>query len=114
MLLRPSHWGAFILQLKVLAANSVALRNSKHLTSEALLLLTSDTRKALSRECKTMSQQEFHAVIGNGSLVSSSGQCHGTSPSAHWLPIDLLLEDAMDGSQVAATGAVERLTGSCS
>ncbi|XP_022727549.1 mediator of RNA polymerase II transcription subunit 33B-like isoform X2 [Durio zibethinus] len=108
---KPSHWGVFIQQLRVLAAKSVALRNSKHITPEALLQLTSDTRKVLSRECKTISQQEFHAVIGNGSLTSSSCQCHGTSPSAHWLPIDLFLEDAMDGSQVAATGAIERLTG---
>ncbi|XWS31614.1 hypothetical protein CRYUN_Cryun23aG0091400 [Craigia yunnanensis] len=107
----PTHWGAFIQQLRVLAANSLALRNSKHVTPEALLQLTSDTRKVLSRECKTISQQEFHAVIGSGSLTSSSGQCHGTNPSAHWLPIDLFLENAMDGSQVAATGAVESLTG---
>ena len=89
----------------------MALRNSKHVTPEALLQLTSDTCKVLSRECKTISQQEFHAVIGSGSLTSSSGQCHGTNPSAHWLPIDLFLENAMDGLQVAATGAVENLTG---
>ncbi|XP_022771072.1 mediator of RNA polymerase II transcription subunit 33B-like isoform X1 [Durio zibethinus] len=107
----PSHWGAFVQQLRVIAANSVALRNSKHVTPEALLQLTSDTRKVLSRECKTISQQEFLAVIGSGSLTSSSGHCHGTNPSANWLPIDLFLENAMDGSQVAATGAVERLTG---
>ncbi|XVF21819.1 hypothetical protein REPUB_Repub12eG0122700 [Reevesia pubescens] len=107
----PSHWGAFIQQLRVLAEKSVALRNSKHTTPEALLQLTSDTRKVLSRECKTISQQEFHAVIGSGSLTTSSGQCHGTNPSAHWLPIDLFLEDAMDGPQVSATGAVEILTG---
>ncbi|EOX94836.1 Reduced epidermal fluorescence 4, putative isoform 1 [Theobroma cacao] len=107
----PSHWGAFIQQLSILAAQSVALRNSKHLTPDALLQLTSDSRKVLSRECKIKSHEEFHAIIGSGCLTSSSGQCYGTSSSAHWLPIDLFLEDAMDGSQVAATGAVERLTG---
>ncbi|KAL1142997.1 hypothetical protein V6Z11_A11G132400 [Gossypium hirsutum] len=107
----PSHWGTFIQQLRVLAAKSVALRNAKHITPEALLNLTSDMHKVVSRKCKTISQQEFNAVIGSGSLTTSSGQCHGTSPSAHWLPIDLFLEDAMDGSQVAATGAVESLTG---
>ncbi|OMP04999.1 hypothetical protein COLO4_09143 [Corchorus olitorius] len=106
----PTHWGAFIQQLRVLAAQSMALRNSKHVTPDALLQLTSDTRKVLSRESKIISQ-EFHAVIGSGSLTSSSGQYHGTSSSGHWLPIDLFLEDAMDGSEVAATGAVESLTG---
>ncbi|KAA3475021.1 mediator of RNA polymerase II transcription subunit 33B-like isoform X1 [Gossypium australe] len=107
----PSHWGTFIQQLRVLAVKSVALRNAKHITPVALLNLTSDMHKVVSRKCKTISQQEFNAVIGSGSLTTSSGQCHGTGPSAHWLPIDLFLEDAMDGSQVAATGAVESLTG---
>ncbi|XP_016696073.1 mediator of RNA polymerase II transcription subunit 33B isoform X2 [Gossypium hirsutum] len=108
---KSSHWGTFLQQLRVLAAKSVALRNAKHITPEALLNLTSDMHKVVSRKCKTISQQELNAVIGSGSLTTSSGQCHGTSPSAHWLPIDLFLEDAMDGSQVAATGAVESLTG---
>ncbi|OMO77792.1 hypothetical protein CCACVL1_14830 [Corchorus capsularis] len=106
----PTHWGAFIQQLRILAAQSMALRNSKYVTPDALLQLTSDTRKVLSRESKIISQ-EFHAVIGSGSLTSSSGQYHGTSSSGHWLPIDLFLEDAMDGSEVAATGAVESLIG---
>ncbi|XVF72468.1 hypothetical protein PTKIN_Ptkin12aG0123500 [Pterospermum kingtungense] len=107
----PSHWGAFIQQLRVLATKSVALRNSKHVTPEAILHLTSDTSRVLPREYKRISQQEHHAVIGSGSLKSSPGPCRGTNPSAHWLPIDLFLENAMDGSQVAATGAVESLTG---
>ncbi|KAG5251978.1 mediator of RNA polymerase II transcription [Salix suchowensis] len=68
-----------------------------------------DTRKVLSRECKTISQHEFHAVMFSGSLKSSVGQCHGASQSAIWLPIDLFLEDTMDGSQVTSTSAVENL-----
>ncbi|KAK9035501.1 hypothetical protein V6N11_077540 [Hibiscus sabdariffa] len=107
----PSHWGNFIQQLRVLAAKSMVLRNSKHITPEALLNLTSDVHKVVSRKCKTISQQEFNADLGSGPPPTSSNQCHGTNPSAHWLPIDLFLEDAMDGSQVAATGAVESLTG---
>ncbi|KAE8672098.1 Mediator of RNA polymerase II transcription subunit 33A [Hibiscus syriacus] len=55
--------------------------------------------------------QKLRVLAANGSLTSSSGQYHGTSPSALWLPIDLFLEDAMDGSKVAATGATETLTG---
>lgn len=96
--------------MQLLAANSSALRNSKHISPDSLLQLTSDKRKVLTRECKTSSQKQFHAVIA-GSLVSSAGQCHGTSQSALWLPFDLFLEDSMDGSQVTATGAVEILTG---
>ncbi|KAF5930366.1 hypothetical protein HYC85_031239 [Camellia sinensis] len=106
-----SHWGCFIQHVRLLAANSSALRNSKNINPESLLQLTSDTRNVLSRECKTSSQKQFHAVMASGSLASSASQCHGTSRSALWLPFDLYLEDTMDGSQVAATSAVEVLTG---
>lgn len=63
----------------------------------------------MSRKCKTISQEDFHAVLCSGTLVSSPCQSHGISNSSLWLPIDLFLEDAMDGSQVAATSAVETL-----
>lgn len=43
--------------------------------------------------------------------MSSACQSHGASSSAFWLPIDLFLEDAMDGSEVAGTSAIETLTG---
>ncbi|XP_052171333.1 mediator of RNA polymerase II transcription subunit 33A-like [Diospyros lotus] len=104
------HWGCFIQHLRLLAANSSALRNSKNISPEALLRLTSDMRNVLSRECKTSLQKRFHSIIASGSLTSS-GQVHGTSRSALWLPFDLFLEDSMDGSQVDATSAVEVLTG---
>ncbi|KAJ9696261.1 hypothetical protein PVL29_008476 [Vitis rotundifolia] len=106
-----SHWGSFIQRLRVLAANSTALRNSKHISPDALLQLTSDARRVLTRECKTSLQKQFHAVVASGSLISSAGQCHGVSWSALWLPIDMFLEDTMDDSQVVATSAVETLTG---
>ncbi|OAY49665.1 mediator of RNA polymerase II transcription subunit 33B [Manihot esculenta] len=105
-----SHWRGFVQRVRLIAAHSAALRNSEHLTAEILLQLTSDTLPLLSQECKKISQQNFHAVISSGSLTSSTGQCHGASWSVLWLPIDLFLEDAMDGSQVAAVSAVENLT----
>ncbi|KAL3604983.1 hypothetical protein D5086_005842 [Populus alba] len=105
----PSHWGGFIEQLQLLVVHSAALRNSKHITPDAFLQLTSDTRRVLSRKCKTISQHEFHAVMFSGSLKSSVGQCRGASQSAVWLPIDLFLEDTMDGSQVTTTSAIENL-----
>ncbi|TQD90003.1 hypothetical protein C1H46_024407 [Malus baccata] len=107
----PSHWGGFVQKLQVFAANSSVLRTMKHINPEGLLQLTSDTRRLLTRECKTISRQEFHAVLSSGSLMSSACQSHGMSSSAFWLPIDLFLEDAMDGSEVAEISAVESLTG---
>ncbi|KAJ7972832.1 Mediator of RNA polymerase II transcription subunit 33A like [Quillaja saponaria] len=106
-----SHWGDFVNELQLLAENSVVLRNLKHFTPETLLQLTSDTCKILSRECTTVSRREFYAVMTSGSKLSSASQSHGASWSALWLPIDIFLEDTLDGSQVAAASAVEYLTG---
>ncbi|KAH8499845.1 hypothetical protein H0E87_015187 [Populus deltoides] len=110
----PTHWIRFIQRLQLLGTNSSALRNSKILTAEDLLQLTtgSGSNMVLSRESKTSSLQKFHSVMAFGSLVSSSGLCQGASHSALWLPLDLALEDAMDGYQVNATSAIEIITGS--
>ncbi|KAL9363916.1 hypothetical protein Peur_041789 [Populus x canadensis] len=110
----PTHWIRFIQRLQLLGTNSSALRNSKILTAEDLLQLTtgSGSNMILSRESKTSSLQKFHSVMAFGSLVSSSGLCQGASHSALWLPLDLALEDAMDGYQVNATSAIEIITGS--
>ncbi|XVF28935.1 hypothetical protein REPUB_Repub15cG0075700 [Reevesia pubescens] len=107
----PTHWVGFIQSLRLLGANSAALKNSKALTSDALLELTSDSRVDLSRKCKTSSLQKFHAVMAFGSLASSSGLCHGASHSDLWLPLDLVLEDAMDGYLVNTTSAIEIIAG---
>ena len=58
-----------------------------------------------------ISAHKFHEVMASGSLASSAGLCHGASRSALWIPLDLVLEDLMDGSQVSATSAVEIITG---
>ncbi|CAK7332989.1 unnamed protein product [Dovyalis caffra] len=75
--------------------------------------LTADSGSSilLNGESKTSSLQKFHSVMAFGSLVSSSGLCQGASRSALWLPLDLALEDAMDGYQVNATSAIEIITG---
>ncbi|GFZ14083.1 REF4-related 1 [Actinidia rufa] len=107
----PLHWGSFVQQIQLLVANSSAVRNSKVTTAEALQQLATSTCKILSWECKMISPQKFHEVMASGSLASSAGLCHGASRSALWLPLDLVLEDLMDGSQVNATSAVEIITG---
>ncbi|XP_010255864.1 PREDICTED: mediator of RNA polymerase II transcription subunit 33A isoform X2 [Nelumbo nucifera] len=106
----PLHWGSFIQRLQLLGTNSMALKSSK-ISPEALVQFSSDTCKILSRECKTSTQQEFHAVMASRSMTSSAGKCFGASQSSLWLPLDLFLEDSMDGSQVAVTSAIETLTG---
>ncbi|KAL3647904.1 hypothetical protein CASFOL_008872 [Castilleja foliolosa] len=97
------HWNCLNQHLRLLTTKSASLRNSKNISPEVLLQLTSDTRKVLSRPCKMR-------IIGT-THIPSAGICNGTFRSALWLPIDLYLEDTVDASQVKSTSAVETLTG---
>ncbi|CAN0856442.1 Mediator of RNA polymerase II transcription subunit 33A [Linum grandiflorum] len=104
----PKHWPRFIERLQLLGANSSAIRSSKVLTSEDLLRLASDKCTVLTQEPKKKLLQKFHAVTSFESpSVSSAVLCDGGSISSLWLPLDLALEDAMDGYQVNATSAIE-------
>ncbi|OIV91936.1 hypothetical protein TanjilG_25417 [Lupinus angustifolius] len=107
----PAHWLSLVQRVQLLGENSLILRNSRVLSPEALLQLTSDTSMALSRECKTSSQHKFHTVMDFEYLSSSASLCHGASHSALWIPLDLVLEDAMDGYEVSATSAIEIIGG---
>ncbi|XP_069155121.1 mediator of RNA polymerase II transcription subunit 33A-like isoform X2 [Solanum lycopersicum] len=107
----PTHWDSFMQHLHLLVSNSSALRNSKKISLETLVLLISKNRGVLSRECKTSSRKFLHAVMASGSFALSASRCDDASTSVLWLPIDLFLEDTMDGSKVAATSAADTLTG---
>ncbi|KAJ1433038.1 putative mediator of RNA polymerase II transcription subunit [Sesbania bispinosa] len=106
-----SHWGSFIHQMQLLASNSSVLRNSKHISAETLLLLKENIHEFVSHECKTKSKLESNVVIPAGSQISFVGLSYGDGWSSLWLPIDLVLEDALDGGQVAAFSAIEIITG---
>ncbi|WJX22729.1 Mediator of RNA polymerase II transcription subunit 33A [Trifolium repens] len=107
----PTHWRSFVQRLQLLGSNSLALRKSKTLSPEAFLHLTSDSCMVLTQERKTNSQQKFRKVMAFEYLSSSASLCHGASHSALWIPLDLVLEDTMDGYQVSATSAVEEISG---
>ncbi|XP_051118470.1 mediator of RNA polymerase II transcription subunit 33A-like isoform X2 [Andrographis paniculata] len=105
----PKDWECFTQNLRLLATNSSSLRNSKYISPEALLKLASDTRQVLSHECKTNSKQ-FHVVIAKSpSEYVGSYRCN--VQSTLWIPIELYLEDAMDGCYIRASSAAETLTG---
>ncbi|KAL3812720.1 hypothetical protein ACJIZ3_013988 [Penstemon smallii] len=104
-----AHWEHFSDGTRLLVENSSALRNSKSITPEVLLQLVSDTHKITSQHFQANSLQELH--IKSRPLINSAGVCLGVSRSALWLPLDMMLEDAMDGSQVNATSAIEVITG---
>lgn len=81
------------------------------MTPEVLVRLISDTCQTMSLKFKTSCMQKFHEVMVYGPLSSSTGICHGTTRSALWLPLDLVLEDAMDGAHINAASVIEVLTG---
>ncbi|KAI9115091.1 hypothetical protein K1719_014104 [Acacia pycnantha] len=107
----PIHWRSFIQQLQLMGANSLALRKSRTVSSEVILKFASDTDVVWSDERKMRSQQKFQAVLAFDYLSSSASLCHGASHSALWIPLDLVLEDAMDGYQVSTTSAIEIING---
>ncbi|XP_010532697.1 PREDICTED: mediator of RNA polymerase II transcription subunit 33A-like isoform X2 [Tarenaya hassleriana] len=94
----PSHWQGFVHRVQILVANSSAMKSSKFLP-EVLLQLISDRRPALSHDGKANSLSKSDVILDFGSLASFTGLCHGASLSTLWLPLDLVLEDAMDGYQ---------------
>ncbi|XP_068659535.1 mediator of RNA polymerase II transcription subunit 33A-like [Aristolochia californica] len=107
----PAHWGSFVQCLQLLGANSSAVRNSS-LSPEALMQLSSSyTPKNILLESKSGGQQGFCGIIPSGCLASFAYHCYGASRSALWIPLDMFLEDCMDGTQVAASCAIDILTG---
>ncbi|KAH1070118.1 hypothetical protein AAZX31_03G133200 [Glycine max] len=106
-----SHWGSFIHQMQLLVSNSSVFRNLKHITAESLLRWTQNIHEVVSHELKKKSKMETNLVTPAGSLMPLAGQSYGDSWSSLWLPIDLILEDALDGAQVAAFSAIEIITG---
>ncbi|KAL5995856.1 hypothetical protein ACLOJK_025928 [Asimina triloba] len=107
----PSHWGGFIQRLRLLVANSSALRNSTISPENLLQMSMSYVPKHFGPEHRPGQSKEYHAVSASGSLAFSAGHHHGVNRSAVWIPLDMFLEDCMDYTQVAALGAIESLTG---
>ncbi|XP_057535996.1 mediator of RNA polymerase II transcription subunit 33A-like isoform X2 [Amaranthus tricolor] len=106
----PLLWNDFYQHLQLLVSKSSALRCSKETTLELFAQLISAACKH-QWQSKTSLQNQFHAVVSPGCFVPSSVQCHDASYSSMWLPIDLFLEDAMEGIVVSPTCAIDSLTG---
>ncbi|CAI9118610.1 OLC1v1020201C1 [Oldenlandia corymbosa var. corymbosa] len=107
----PAQWCSFVQRIKLLASHSTAIRNSKLLSPEALLQLLSENDKVMLRQYRMRSAKQLSGVSHFRSLAHGSDLCVGLSRASLWLPLDLVLEDAMDNSLVNATSAVETLTG---
>ncbi|XP_004298174.1 PREDICTED: mediator of RNA polymerase II transcription subunit 33A-like [Fragaria vesca subsp. vesca] len=102
-----THWEAFIEQLQLLAENSSALKNTEVTCPEALLQLASDIcTESTKYKLHSRRVQKCHEMRD-----SSVGLCHGTSRSTIWLPLDLVLEDALSLTRVInATSLIDILT----
>ncbi|MED6181148.1 hypothetical protein PIB30_016904 [Stylosanthes scabra] len=106
---RPSYWGIFIRKMELLVSNSSVLRSSTHITPEALSHLMEHIHEGISHETKTTSKA--NVFMASGSQICFAGQSFGDSCSLQWLPIDLILEDALGGANISAFSAVRIVTG---
>ncbi|KAL6639546.1 hypothetical protein ACP70R_023276 [Stipagrostis hirtigluma subsp. patula] len=102
------HWGAFTHRLHLLATNSSTLQNSAISLEPFQQLILGECN--LYGETKNYMRKRFHPVVASVPLSSSNGRCLGASYSALWIPIDMYLEDCLDGS-IAATNSIEILSG---
>lgn len=106
----PKQWAAVNERLELLATNSSTFRNPKILSLKMLLKLASDTSKVSSAWDCMKSLVEFSPELAFRS-VASPDHFQESSHLSLWLPLDVVLEDVMDGSQVTATSAIEIITG---
>uniref|UniRef100_K3ZQ37 Mediator of RNA polymerase II transcription subunit 33A n=1 Tax=Setaria italica TaxID=4555 RepID=K3ZQ37_SETIT len=103
-----SHWGTFTSRLHLLATNSSTLQNSAISLEPFQQLILGDCN--VYGEIKHNMRKRFHPILASNPLSSPNGRCLGASYSAQWIPIDLYLEDCLDGS-IAATNSIEILSG---
>ncbi|KAL6839030.1 hypothetical protein ACP4OV_031084 [Aristida adscensionis] len=106
--MRQSHWGAFTTRLHLLAANSSTLQNSAISLEPFQQLIIGDCN--VYGETKHYMRKRFHQIVASGPVSSPNGRCLGASYSSLWIPIDMYLEDCLDGS-IAATNSIEILSG---
>ncbi|KAF8731892.1 hypothetical protein HU200_015837 [Digitaria exilis] len=103
-----SHWEAFTNRLHLLATNSSTLQNSAISLEPFQQLILGDCN--VYGERKHNMRKRFHPIVDSNPLSSPNGRCLGASYSALWIPIDMYLEDCLDGS-IAATNSIEILSG---
>nr|CAB3452351.1 unnamed protein product [Digitaria exilis] len=103
-----SHWEAFTNRLHLLATNSSTLQNSAISSEPFQQLILGECN--VYGETKHNMCKRFHPIVASNPLSSPNGRCLGASYSALWIPIDMYLEDCLDGS-IAATNSIEILSG---
>ncbi|KAK1277157.1 Mediator of RNA polymerase II transcription subunit 33A [Acorus gramineus] len=105
----PLHWEDFSQCFLLLGSNSSTFQSSSLSPESIQKLLSLHKSKSCSQQPVLIQEKGFNALASSGT-PSSTLYCHGASRTSLWLPLDLFLEDAMDGS-VAATNAIEILSG---
>jgi hypothetical protein len=94
--------------LHLLATNSSTLQNLAISLEPFQQLILGDCN--VYGETKHNMRKRFHPIVASNPLSSPNGRCLGASYSALWIPIDMYLEDCLDGS-IAATNSIEILSG---
>jgi hypothetical protein len=105
---RQSHWVAFTNRLRLLATNSSTIQNSAISLEPFQQLLQGDSN--VYGGIKHNMSKRIHPLMFAGPLSSPNGRCIGASYSSLWIPVDMYLEDCLNGS-IAATNSIETLSG---
>ncbi|KAK1681353.1 hypothetical protein QYE76_042201 [Lolium multiflorum] len=103
-----TQWGVFTNRLQLLVANSSTLQAST-MSLDAFQQLILDDHNVYGYNKHNL-RKRFHPMVASNPLSSPNGRCLGGSYSALWIPIDMYLEDCLDGS-IAATNSIETLSG---
>ncbi|XP_040381743.1 mediator of RNA polymerase II transcription subunit 33A isoform X2 [Oryza brachyantha] len=105
---KQSQWSAFANRLQLIITKSSTLRTST-IALKSFQQLHLDVYN-IFRGNKHWLHRKLHPIVASNPLSSPNGRCLGASYSALWIPIDMYLEDCLDGS-IAATNSIEILSG---
>ncbi|CAM0905689.1 unnamed protein product [Alopecurus aequalis] len=107
-MIKQTQWGVFTNRVQLLVANSSTLQASTVSLDAFQQLILGDHN--VYGDNKHNLRRKFHPMVASNPLSSPNGRCLGGSYSALWIPIDMYLEDCLDGS-IAATNSIEILSG---
>ncbi|KAH9309638.1 hypothetical protein KI387_037549, partial [Taxus chinensis] len=100
----PGQWSDIFQNLQIFEMHSASKS-----ASELLPQLIGSIRRGLSREYQPSQHQAIKVLIDAGSRTSVFEHNFGVGRAASWLPLDLFMEDAMEGKYLPAPSSAEML-----
>lgn len=106
---RPELFNGLLKRLETIEANR-STSESLFSLSHTLDKLSMNIKKALSGELLLNKHRLLGALMNAGSSLNPRNNS-GAGKDACWIPVDIFMENAMDGKHLYAISSVEILTG---